>query len=498
MKNSQIFFVFSVILLFVFSAGKDINSANLGDDTVQYLRVDTIIYNSTALKSLLPIHRDIPPVSWWIDTVDIEGNTGRYTSVAIDSQGCPHISYCREDNAGYVKYAHWNGCAWDVVTLDEGSGGDNGNVLTTAIVLDDQDRPFIAYAKPPGEVKCVYWDGDKWASDIVYSGDGVYGSVGIGLDSNQHPHISYSDGYGSRRMRYGYWDGTLWHNEVVDVEGIGGVHNSLIIDSNDFPHIAYTDVPHRTIKYAMRTGEGTWQVETVDTGEKKYLLYPTLDIDGDSHPHIGYYDTSNYDLKYAYKGANEGWHIQTIISKENVCYSSSLALDSQDIPHFICQNIDSKDLLYLYLHGDTWISETVDYEGAVGCCSDIVLDAYDCVCISYRDEESGNLKFARSQVFSINISDPQPGIYLNNKKIIACPIPIAIGKIDISLEILDKKNEITYLQIYINGKEKARLDEIPYTWQFEEPTFGKCSIVAVAHDVSGNYGIQKTTLWKFF
>jgi len=498
MKNIGLFFVFFIVLLSVYSVGEGIQYQASCDSSANFQWDSDVTHDSATLPSFVSGQEGRVPVSWWIDTVDSEGNTGRYTSVVVDSNGWPHVSYCREDDGGYVKYAYWTGCKWEVVTLDEGSGGDNGNMLATAIALDNHDCPFIAYAKPPGEIKCVYWDGVQWRSDTVYSGDGVYGSVGIELDSNHYPHISYCDGYGSRHMRYAYWDGTLWHNEVVDDEGVGGIHNSLVIDTNNVPHIAYTDATHRTLQYAIRNGNGTWTVETVDSGNQGPLLYPAIELDKENQPHIGYYDTSNYDLKYSYKTASMEWYIQSILTGENVCYSYSLALDSLDSPHFMCQNIDSKDLIYVYRDGEGWISEVIDNEGDVGCCSDIVFDAYDCACISYRDERLGNLKFARAQAFSINVIEPQPGLYLNNQKLMSLPITIAIGTVDISLEIADQESEMDYIQLYINGEEKARLDELPYTWQFVETTFGACSIVAVAHDVAGNYGVQKTMMWKFF
>lgn len=486
MKNLGVLLICTAMLLPIFSTGGGVHG-----------RPDDGAHGDAAATSLSSSQGHIGPVSWWVDTVDTEGNTGRYNSVAVDSQGWPHISYCREDDGGYVKYARWTDCAWETAILAEGSGGENGNMLATAIALDDQDNPYIAYARPPGEVICTRWNGEQWIYDTVYVGDGVYGSVGIALDANQHPHISYSDGYGARRMRYAFWDGTAWHNEVVDPEGIGGVHNTLMLDADGRPHVAYTNVAHRTIRYAMRNENGIWQAETVDTGASGYLLYPAVDVGVDGRPHIGYYDTGSYDLKYAYK-AQGTWRRETVISGENVCYSYSLALDIHDSPHFMCQDVDAKDLIYVYQEGDTWTHETVDAEGAVGCCSDIVFDAHDRACISYRDEGMGDLKFARAQTLSLELSEPQPGVYFHNTKLMSFPVPVAFGPVDIMVVIEDNVNDIVSLQIYVNGEAKTRLDEAPYTWRFAEPAYGKCCTVAVSHDTAGDYGIAATTIWKFF
>ena len=57
------------------------------------------------------------PPAWQIRTVDGAG-VGYYTSLALDANGYPHISYSDNDNQN-PKYAHWTGRAWanQTVTL---------------------------------------------------------------------------------------------------------------------------------------------------------------------------------------------------------------------------------------------------------------------------------------------------------------------------------------------------------------------------------------------
>jgi len=56
---------------------------------------------------------------WSIQTVDSDGEVGLYTSIALDSAGRPHISYCDWTN-GDLKYAHWTGSYWEIQTVDSG------------------------------------------------------------------------------------------------------------------------------------------------------------------------------------------------------------------------------------------------------------------------------------------------------------------------------------------------------------------------------------------
>jgi len=347
--------------------------------------------------------------NWWTEIVDDEGVTGKYTSIDLDSNGYPHISYCREDNKGYVKYAYWNGADWNIYTIDEGLDDTYGNVLTTSIAIDSNDFPHIVYEKPHDIIKYAYWNGNSWEYTTVYEGQGILGSVGIALDSNDLPHVSYCDGIGSFFLRYAHVVDSKWVNEIVDNSKYSGFHNSISIDSDDGVHIAYSNINEKEIRYAYKDDLTLqWKLETVDNDIFDTPNYPAIDIDSQNRPHIGYYDAGvgyNY-LKYAYKdSSSSNWAVETIISDKQVGFSYSLAISSQDDPYLMYQNIESKDLELIYWKETEWITEIIDFKGMVGCCSNIVLAPHEIPFISYRDEEFGNLKFAFK-----NISPKAPSI----------------------------------------------------------------------------------------
>jgi hypothetical protein len=75
---------------------------------------------------------------WNIQLIDLAG--GSHTSIVLDSQDYPHISY--GDGADRnLKYAKWNGSKWITDTID--SAGSVGS--DTSIALDSQDYPHISY-----------------------------------------------------------------------------------------------------------------------------------------------------------------------------------------------------------------------------------------------------------------------------------------------------------------------------------------------------------------
>ncbi|MCK5559180.1 MAG: hypothetical protein KAJ51_01245, partial [Thermoplasmata archaeon] len=188
--------------------------------------------------------------AWNISTVDSTGNVGEYTSIALDANDHPHISYFDYTNED-LKYAHWNGSAWNISTID--SAGMVG--LYTSIALDASDHPHISYyALANDDLKYAYWNGSAWNISTVDSASYVGYYTSIALDTSDHPHISYQDESINYDLKYAHWNGSVWNKQTIDSEGVVGMHTSIALDTNDYPHIGYYDYTNEDLKYAHIIG----------------------------------------------------------------------------------------------------------------------------------------------------------------------------------------------------------------------------------------------------
>jgi len=134
--------------------------------------------------------------TWSIETVDTDGDVGRYSSLAFDSTGNPHISYLRLDNttAGTVRYATRTGETWttaEVDSLNDLRIGFTGARRVTAVALGPDDRPTVAYSDE-SVVKLATNDGSAWSpATLVEAGDRPLGQlVSLQLSTDGTPHLA--------------------------------------------------------------------------------------------------------------------------------------------------------------------------------------------------------------------------------------------------------------------------------------------------------------------
>ncbi len=201
-------------------------------------------YYDAAAKDLK--HARWNGLSWSTNTVDTAGDVGRYSSLAIDSSGTPHIAYYDATNAD-LKYARWTGAAWSVETVD-GTGVDVGSA--PALALDGSGWARIAYADTTNmDVKFASKSSGGWTLQTV-DGPGSMGNVGgLALDGSGKAAISYSD-LGSQDLKAALWTGGSWSTMTVDSRGGKGEYSGPVIEPFGSMTVVYKDSSNDDLKSA--------------------------------------------------------------------------------------------------------------------------------------------------------------------------------------------------------------------------------------------------------
>jgi hypothetical protein len=136
---------------------------------------------------------------WSIDRVDTTGDTGLFSFLLIDDDGRFHISYMEKtsNSSGVVKYATRgpNDTGWEIQevdSLDKLTFGFIGARNITSLAIDGDGNPWIAYSDEK-QLKLAVWDGSEWRlQTVVDAGSKTLGQlVSMKLDSQDQPHIAY-------------------------------------------------------------------------------------------------------------------------------------------------------------------------------------------------------------------------------------------------------------------------------------------------------------------
>ena len=193
----------------------------------------------------------------WVDdhwegrTVDAQGGSGKFNSIAVDSAGRPQIAYAnvKAETSG-LRYATWDGSAWKTEIIE--GQGVSLPVYAVSLVMDKKDVPHITYSLvQTGTVKYATKVAGKWVTEAV---DRIREAAypdrnGIALDRDGTPYISYFDGR-LGTLKVAHKEGSRWVAELLDQNFTGFTSSVAIHD--DTLWVAYSDGPGKALKVAHR------------------------------------------------------------------------------------------------------------------------------------------------------------------------------------------------------------------------------------------------------
>jgi hypothetical protein len=340
--------------------------------------------------------------SWEIEKVDWEGDVGESTSIALDNENHPHISYYDRTNTA-LKYTKWTGDSWEISTVD--SESDVGQY--TSLALDVNDYPHISYYDAANQdLKYAKWDGESWKITTLDSFGEVGGYSSIAVGNNGDVHISYYNGTIDLitrldALKYAHWNGESWKIETIDYDADVGRFTSIALDGDGNPHISFIDCSNRLIKYTRWTGS-SWDTKTIGPVNRQtenindYGSGTSLALDSNDFAHIVYVEGIYHSLRYARWDGND-WIIENVSYVCQVLLHVSIALDSDDNPHITYFSRFENTIHYARWTGIKWDIVYVDNTGGFtnGGFNSLALDEEGYAHISYFDYFQDDLKYAK-------------------------------------------------------------------------------------------------------
>ncbi len=346
-------------------------------------------------------------LGWTTETVDDGEDVGWSTDIAVDGADNPHISYTdHSDNA--LKYAYWDGSAWNLTTVEDGVGNDTGR--HTSIVLDGSGYAHISYVDyDSGYLKYATNGTGSWVTTIVDNAGNDFMHTSIALDASGDPCIAYYDDT-TQNLKYADSSGG-WTTGTVESGGEVGSFCSLAIDSSNNAHISYYDETNYALRYATGT-LGSWTTTGLDDpgpASPDVGRYTSIGLDTSENPYISYYDVTNGDLKFIY-WTGAAWSTPASIDTTNdVGKYSSLAMKG-DTPVIVYYDATNGRIRYAELATGPgpgfvsyWQFENVD-TGNVGWYGSVAVDSSGFPLVAYYDYTNDDLMYARGT--------PEPGTAL--------------------------------------------------------------------------------------
>jgi len=348
-------------------------------------------------------------------TVDNAGDVGKYSSIAIRTNGKPVISYYDETNGDLkLVLCHNNSCtSKQISTLD--SAGDVGRFTSIAIGTDG--KPVISYFDfTNGDLKVVSCGNTTCNFSNNINALDVAGNVGrwtsIAIGSDNLPVISYWDTTNTAFKVLHCGNTTCDSGNTittVDNSGSVGLFSSIAIGTDGLPVISYNDesIDDLKVLHCGNTLCNSGNTITTLDSAGTVGLHTSIAIGSDGNPVISYYEGfPNDDLKVAHCGnptCTSGNSKYTIVSGGNIGERSSIAIGTIGNPVISYHDGNTNALKVVHCGNESCSSgntlTTLDSVDDVGRYSSIVIDPDGNHVISYYDDTNGDLKVASKGVF---------------------------------------------------------------------------------------------------
>jgi len=361
--------------------------------------------------------------TWERGTVDSQGITGWWSSIAVNRNKNIFISYYlayKNSAIGDLRLATGKIGNWTLRTL---RSGDALEGQFTSIALDPSkgnELPAILnFNATAGKLQYTYNYGtNRWATNYVDEfGHDVGYATSLALTAAGSPRISYLD-LTLSKQKFAWFFGNTGFTRLLDYWPYAGLFSS-IDEQNGMTYMASYASANADVIYGHWNGS-FWPHQYV---QRTYEVgqYVSMKLDSKGIPRLSYYDATNKNLVYAaWNVSASKWITDIIDSPGDVGKYSSLALSSDDRPYISYYDSVNDDYGFLRIAFESpnlpgvWIYQIVDdgdngtaIKDNVGWFSSIDLDGANRPSISYYNATKGDLKFATYNAGWTNVTlDP--------------------------------------------------------------------------------------------
>ncbi len=344
-----------------------------------------------------------------IVAVDTMGTVGLYTSMVLDASNNPIISYYNATQAKLkIMHCFDKNCAKFNAIVTPDAASNVGKY--TSITLDTNGNPVVSYYDEAGHALKVLHCGNSSCStgNTIATPDSV-NNVGqytsITIDSNNKPVVSYYDvTKGILKILHCGNAACTAGNTIAtpDIMSSNGVQSSIKLNGLGNPVVAYVDFTKKSLKILYCGNANCTAGNSIATVDANGNVgpYPSLVLSNNGNPAVSYLDLTNGKLKILRCGNAMCTSSNTIASVSGVSgvtgYFSSLKLDANNLPVVSFYNSTNGDLNILRCGNAACTSNNSlvipDVAGQVGMYTSLRLDANNNPIVSYYDSTKGDLK----------------------------------------------------------------------------------------------------------